>query len=123
MAEKIISKHPRKQRKKLFNAPIHIRRKMMAATLSEELREQYGRRSLPVRKGDVVKIMRGNYKGYVGKVVEVDYKKMRIAVEGVTIKKVDGKSVQRWIHPSNVMITKLELSDERRKKILERGGE
>ncbi len=123
MADKVVSKQPRKQRKKMYNAPIHRRRKMMAATLSEELREQYGRRSLPVRKGDVVKIMRGNYKGFVGKVVEVDYKRMRIAVEGATIRKVDGKSVQRWIHPSNVMITKLELSDERRRKILERGGE
>lgn len=118
----MISSQPRKQRKRYFNAPIHIRRKMMAATLSEELREQYGRRSLPVRKGDIVKIMRGKYKNYVGKVVEVDYKRMRIAVENVTVKKVSGKSVQLWIHPSKVMITKLELSDERRRAILERSA-
>ena len=120
---KKMSKHPRKQRKMLYNAPIHKRRKMITAILSEDLREQYGRKNIPVKRGDVVKIMRGNYKGFVGKVVEVDYKRMKIAIEGVTIRKVDGKSVQRWIHPSNVMITRLELSDERRRKILERGGE
>lgn len=118
----MVSTQPRKQRKNYYNAPKHIRRKMMAATLSEELREQYNRRSLPVRKGDIVKIMRGKYKNYVGKIVEVDYKRMRIAVENVTVKKVSGKSVQLWIHPSKVMITKLDLSDARRKAILERSS-
>jgi large subunit ribosomal protein L24 len=35
-------------------------------------------------------------------------------VDGVISTKVDGTEVQRSIYPSNVMITKLELKDERR---------
>ena len=69
------SKKPRKQRKFLKLAPLHIRRKMIAAHLSKELREKYKRRSIPVRKGDEVKIMRGEFKGMIGKIVKVDTKK------------------------------------------------
>jgi large subunit ribosomal protein L24 len=114
------SRQPRKQRKAFFNAPLHIRQKMMAAPLSPELREKYGIRSLPVRKGDKVRIMRGDFKGHEGRVVKVDLKRMRIYVDGVTIKRSDGTPVFRPIHPSNVMIIELDLSDEYRKKIIER---
>ncbi|MBC7119559.1 MAG: 50S ribosomal protein L24, partial [Methanobacteriaceae archaeon] len=62
------SKQPRKQRKFLHNAPLHIRHKIMSANLSKELREEYNRRSLPVRKGDKVEIMRGDFKGHQGKI-------------------------------------------------------
>ncbi len=114
------SKQPRKQRKAFFNAPLHVRQKMMSAPLSPELREKYGIRNLPVRKGDKVRIMRGDFKGHEGRVVKVDLKRMRIYVEGVTIKRSDGTPVFRPIHPSNVMIIELDLSDEWRKRIIER---
>lgn len=114
------SKQPRKQRKFLYNAPLHLRHKIMSATLSPELRQKYGVRNLPIRTGDKVKIMRGDYKGIEGKVVEVDLKKYRIHVEGVTLKKVNGTEVFYPIHPSNVMIVELNLDDERRKRIIER---
>ncbi|HSQ01903.1 MAG TPA: 50S ribosomal protein L24, partial [Methanobacterium sp.] len=55
-----MSTQPRKQRKFIYKAPLHIRHKLMSVTLSEELREQYGRRSLPVKTGDTVKVMRGD---------------------------------------------------------------
>jgi len=114
------SRQPRKQRRALYNAPLHARQKLMSAPLSPELREKYGVRSLPVRKGDKVKIMRGDFKGHVGSVVKVDLSRLRIYVEGVTIKRSDGTPVFRPIHPSNVMIVELDLSDERRKRIIER---
>ncbi len=114
------SRQPRKQRKALYNAPLHVRQKLMGAPLSPELREKYGVRTLPVRKGDKVKIMRGDFKGHVGKVVKVDLTRLRIYIEGVTIKRSDGTPVFRPIHPSNVMIVELDLSDERRRKIIER---
>lgn len=114
------SKQPRKQRRALFNAPLHARQKLVGAPLSPELREKYGIRTLPVRKGDKVKIMRGDFKGHIGKVVKVDLKRVRIFIEGVTIKRSDGTPVFRPIHPSNVMIVELDLSDEWRKKIIER---
>ncbi|HDJ50934.1 MAG TPA: 50S ribosomal protein L24 [Thermoprotei archaeon] len=116
------SKQPRKQRKVLYIAPKHVRYKMMSAHLSKELREKYGVRALPVRKGDVVRVMRGNYRGHEGKVVEVDRKRYYIYIEGVKIKKADGTEVLRPIHPSKVMIVKLDMSDKWRIKILERKG-
>ncbi|EHR78425.1 50S ribosomal protein L24 [Thermococcus litoralis DSM 5473] len=114
------SKQPRKQRKFLYNAPLHLRHKIVSATLSKELRQKYGIRALPIRTGDKVKIMRGDFKGHEGKVVEVDLKRYRIHVEGATLKKVNGTEVFYPIHPSNVMIVELNLEDERRKKIIER---
>ncbi len=112
----MVSKLPRKQRKMLYQAPKHRRQKMMKAHLSEELYGKYGIRSLTVRKGDIVKIMRGKFKGHTGKVVEVNLKNMRVAVEGVTVRKVDNTAVQYWIHPSNLMLVKLDLSDTKRKE-------
>jgi large subunit ribosomal protein L24 len=64
--------------------------------------------------------MRGEFAGHEGKVVEVDMKKIRIYVEGVTRRKADGTEVYVPIHPSNVMIIELGEVDEVRKKILER---
>ncbi|MEB3816886.1 MAG: 50S ribosomal protein L24 [Desulfurococcales archaeon] len=122
MARLTRSRQPRKQRRALYRAPLHIRQKLVSATLSPELREKYGVRSLPVRKGDKVKVMRGDFKGHIGKVVKVDLKKLRIYIDGVTIKRSDGTPVFRPIHPSNVMIVELDLSDPWRRKILERRG-
>ncbi len=114
------SSQPRKQRKAYFNAPLHIRQKFMTAPLSPELREKLGIKRLPVRKGDVVRIMRGDWKGHEGKVVRVDLKRIRIYVEGVTVKRADGTPRYYPIHPSKVMIVKLDLSDKRRQEIIER---
>ena len=114
------SSQPKKQRRAFFNAPLHKRQKMMAAPLSKELREKYGIRSLPVRVGDEVVIMRGDWKGHRGKVVEVDLKRMRIYVEGVTVTNARGEPRYYPIHPSNVMIVKLNLDDKRRLEIIER---
>lgn len=111
---------PGKQRKALYNMPLHLRHKLFNAPLSPELREKYGVKRLPVRKGDTVRIMRGDWKGHEGKVVDVDLKRVRIFIEGVQIKKADQTPVYYPIHPSKVMITKLDLSDKWRKKIIER---
>ncbi|MCD6248215.1 MAG: 50S ribosomal protein L24 [Hadesarchaea archaeon] len=101
-------------------APLHQRHKLLAAPLNPDLRKNYGRVSLPVRKGDRVRIMRGDFRGIEGEVTEVNMKKCRIAVEGAITTKADGSEVPRWIHPSNVMIVKLQLEDKERRKILER---
>ena len=120
MAPLTRSRQPRKQRRAYFNAPLHARQKLMSAPLSPELRERYGVRSLPVREGDKVRVMRGDFKGHEGKVVKVDLKRMRIYVDGVVIKKASGDTVFRPLHPSKVMIIELNLKDEWRKKIIER---
>ncbi len=119
----MVSYLPRKQRKMLYNAPKHKRQKMMKAHLSDELYGKYGLRSVTLRKGDVVRVMRGKFKGHEGKVVEVNLKNMRVAVEGVTVRKVDNTAVQYWIHPSNLMLVKIDLSDPKRKDKLFRLAE
>jgi large subunit ribosomal protein L24 len=82
---------------------------------------KYNRRSIPVRKGDRVRIVRGDFKGLEGEVTRVDPKRVAIYVEGASVTKVDGTQVQRPIHPSNVILVRL-FEDKWRTKILERGG-
>jgi len=114
------SKQPRKQRKFLYTAPLHLRNKLMVAPVSPDLRIKHGVKRLPVRKGDTVIVTRGDFKDLEGKVVKVDLKKYRIYIEGVTREKTDKSTVYYPVHPSNVVITKLDLSDKWRKKIIER---
>ena len=116
-------KKPGKQRKLLYNAPAHLRHKLMAAPLSPELTASKGAKTLPVRKGDTVRIMRGDHKGFEGKISRVDLKSYRIYVEGLTREKVDGTAVFVSVHPSKVMIKNLSLDDKWRKAILERKTE
>ena len=111
-------KNPDKQRKRLFNAPAHIRHKHMAAPLSNELAASKGAKTLPVRRGDTVLIKRGDNKGFEGKVSRVDLKDYRIYLEGLTREKVDGTNIFLPIHPSKVQIRNLTLDDRWRKEIL-----
>ncbi len=114
------TKNPRKQRKKLFTAPAHLRHKLMAAPLSPELLAQRGIKALPVRKGDTVRVLRGDHKGFEGKVSRIDLKHYRVFLEGLTREKVDGSTVFVALHPSKVMIKNLNLDDKVRKAVLER---
>ena len=116
-------KNPRKQRKMLFNAPAHIRHKFMSAPLSPELASSRGTKSLPVRKGDTVRIQRGDNKGFEGKVSRVDLKSYRIYIEGLTREKVDGTNIFLPVHPSKVQIRNLYLDDKWRKDVLGRKKE
>ena len=103
----------------LHNAPSHVRYKLMAAPLSSELSASRGTKSLPVRKGDTVRILRGDHKGFEGKISRVDRTKYRIYLEGLTREKVDGTTIFVPVHPSKVIIKNLNLDDKWRKKILE----
>ena len=113
-------KNPRKQRKRLYNAPAHVRHKLMAAPLSKELVASKGIKTLPVRKGDTVHIQRGDNKGFEGKISRVDLKNYRIYIEGLTREKVDGTNIFVPVHPSKVMIRNLSLDDKRRKDVIAR---
>ena len=114
------SKQPRKQRKYRYNAPLHTKTKFMASHLSKELKEKHKKRSATVRKGDKVKILRGQFKGNEGKVDRVDIKKTRVYVTGIESVKKDGTKTFYPIHPSNLLITELSINDKKRKSALER---
>lgn len=111
---------PRKQRKFLYTAPIHLRRKLLSAHLSKELKIKYKTRSFPIIKGDDVEIMRGKYKKRTGKISKVNLKKYRVYIEGVTRKTTAGTEKMVAFHPSNLRIINLNLEDKKRAKALER---
>jgi large subunit ribosomal protein L26e len=100
---KHVSASRRKNRKRHFTAPSHIRRRLMSAPLSKELRQKYAVRTMPIRKDDKVQVVRCHYKGQqVGKVVQVCRKKFVIYIERIQREKANGASVYVGIHPSKV---------------------
>ena len=94
----------------------------MSSHLSKELRKKYKTRSLGLRKGDKVKVMRGQFKNHVGAVDRIDLKKTEVYVGGIEITKKDGSKTTHPIDPSNLLITELNLDDKLRQKIIERKG-
>ncbi|MBI5803196.1 50S ribosomal protein L24 [Candidatus Pacearchaeota archaeon] len=107
------SKQPRKQRKYLANAPMHLKKKFMSVNLQKDLRKKYGKRNVSAKKGDRVKIMRGKFKGKEGKIVESLFKKSKIIVEGVQVSKRDGSKANVKIQPSNLQIIELNMEGKR----------
>ena len=91
----------------------------MSAPLSVELRNKYSARSIPIRKDDEVTVVRGNFKGREGKVVQVYRRKWVIHVERVTREKTNGATVPVGLDPSKCVVTKLKM-DKDRKALLER---
>ena len=112
------SKQPRKQNKYRANAPFHLRHKMISANFSKELRKKYGKRNFPLRKGDEIRIMRGEFDGKKGKVEKIDLKKMRIIIAGIFRTKKDGSKVSVYFDPSKLQILELNLDDKQRKAAL-----
>ena len=104
----------------MAKAPQHIKIKFMGANLSKELRQKYGRRSVIVRQGDKVKVMRGGFKKKEGKVTNVFMKLGKITIEGIQRKKIDGSKVDIKISPSKVKIMDLNLDDKNRSKMFKK---
>ncbi len=101
---KHVSSQPRKQRKALYTAPLHKQQKTMHAHVAKELRAKLKTRSMQIRKGDKVKIMRGKFAKTTGKVLNVNLKRQFITVEGALLKKQGGKETFVKIQPSKVLI-------------------
>ena len=93
------STQPRKQRKYVYNAPLHIKQKFIRVHLSKDLRKKYGTRAVSVRVGDKVKVLVGNYYGKEGKVADVQLKKTKVFIEGLDRVKKDGSKVRVPFHP------------------------
>ena len=110
----------RKQRKEYFNAPIHKKRKWISSHLEENLLLKYDKRRVSLIKGDTVKVMRGNFKGHEGKITQVNQRRRHVEVEGLVMTKADGKKIAKPINASNLLIVKLNLTDQWRRKKLEK---
>jgi len=107
------SKKARKQRKYRLNSPLHIKHKMISSHLSKELIKIYSRRSIPIRKNDLVRIVRGNNKGKSGKIEKVLLKKMKVCIEGITQSNKTGKTSFIPVDPSNLIVTSLHEDKKR----------
>jgi large subunit ribosomal protein L24 len=103
----------------VYLASLHLASKQLSAPLSDELQEKYHQNSARVIEGDTVKVMRGEFKSIEGKVTHISTEKRGIAIEGIKREKLKGGSVDIYIHPSNVMITTLNLEDKWRQNRLE----
>jgi large subunit ribosomal protein L24 len=114
------TKKPSTSRRNRYNAPNHIKRKYISAPLSPSLRAEYGTRTLPVIVDDTVTITKGDRKLAEGKILRVDTSTSRVYIEGITRTRTDGSTLQIPIRAENVMITRLNMSDPRRREILER---
>jgi large subunit ribosomal protein L24 len=106
---------------KLIHIPKHQRDKMIGSTLADNLRQQYGRRSVRVIKGDSIRVMRGEYRGVEGKVEKVNTENGTLQIEGVQHEKIRGGQVKVPIHASNVMVTSLKMDDKYRQSALTSG--
>lgn len=121
MAKKLFSTswkrsiQPRKQRKYRYNAPLHVRQKLVHVHLSKDLRQKQGARAMQVRKGDKVKVLRGKFRKQEGKVERVELKRERVFVTGMDYTKKNGTKIPVPFQPSNLMIVALDMADKRRK--------
>tara|TARA_B110000438_G_C15681441_1_gene592575 strand:- start:345 stop:794 length:450 start_codon:yes stop_codon:yes gene_type:complete len=136
------SKKAGKQRQEQLKSPLHTKRKRIRARLVSEDPELLYVRTVTVRVGDEVEILRGDFShpnsiksesrgkrlgqargraGIKSKVVEIDAKNDRVYVEGMTQNTADGKEEAVPIRPSNLIVTKLYEGDPLRiKRITER---
>jgi ribosomal protein uL24 len=68
----------------------------------------------PSGKGDEVLVMRGAFRKKKAKVVSVDLKNSRVALENIQRTKKDGSKVNVFFHPSVLQIQTLNLDDKKR---------
>ena len=138
----MVSKKAGKQRLSQRDAPIHVRRKRMRARLITDDPDLKHVRSVTVRSGDEIEVLRGDFShpnsvkpdsrgkrlgqsrgraGVKAKVASVDLKNGFIFVDGLTQSTADGKEEAVPISPSNVVVTKLYEGDPIRiKRIVDR---
>lgn len=108
----------RKQHKYIANSPFHIKHRFLSANLSKSLRAKYGKRNLPLRKGDEVLVMRGSFKKKKAKITSIDVKHTKIFLENIQRTKKDGTKVNFPFHASVLQIQSLNLDDRKRSELL-----
>ncbi len=112
----IQSQKPGKQRKHFYQMPLHQTSKILSARLDKGLRKELGKKTLPLRKGDDVQIMRGKNKKKKGKILRIDRSGMTVFIEGIIRKKSDGTEIPVGISSSNLLIIEINRDDQKRVK-------
>jgi ribosomal protein uL24 len=109
---------PRRQRKALYTARPFQRRRRMTVPLSKDLRGRFHARSLPLRKGDTVRVLSGSFVGREERVAKVDRRGYSVILDNVTLKTGEEKLKPLPIRTSHLVITRLNLSDPWRRRAL-----
>lgn len=112
------STHPRKQRKYRFHAPLHLRQKLVHVHLSPELRAKHGKRNVQVRKGDTVRVLRGQFSRKEGKVTRVDLQRSKVFVQGLDQIKKEGSRIPWGFAPSRLLLIVVGTEDKKRQQKL-----
>jgi len=107
---------PRRQRKALYTARSFERRVRMTVPLSRELRARFHRRSLPLRKGDTVRVLSGSFEGREERVAKVHRRGYTVTLDNVTLKTADEKMKPLSLGIGKLVITRLNLSDPWRRR-------
>lgn len=114
-----ISPHaPRRQRKAVYDADLFERRLRMTVPLSRELRSRFHRRSVPLRKGDTVRVMKGSYVGREERVQKIDRRGYTVTLDNVTLKSGEEKLKPLPIRTNHLLVVRLNLADEWRREAL-----
>ena len=120
---KKVSTLRRKQRKMLYTSTGDARIKHVSSQFSKDLRKEHGIKRAVLAVNDVVEITVGKFKGKTGKVVEINYEKMKAYVEDCTVNRSTGGTAQVPFDASNFRIIELAMDEKRAelfKKELER---
>ncbi|EQD36721.1 60S ribosomal protein L26 [mine drainage metagenome] len=110
---------PRRQRRALYTADSFQRRRRMTVPLSRELRARFHRRSIPLRKGDTVRVMRGSFIGREERVQKVDRRGYTVTLEHVTLKSGEEKLKPLPIRTNHLLLLRLNLADAWRREALQ----
>jgi len=110
---------PRRQRKLRYTADTFERRVRMTVPLSRELRSRFRRRSIPVRKGDTVRVLSGSFAGREERVAKVDRRGYTVTLDNVTLKTADEKMKPLSLNVGHLVITRLNLSDPWRRRSMQ----
>jgi large subunit ribosomal protein L26e len=88
----------------------------MTVPLSRELRGRFHARSLPIRKGDMVRVLSGSFAGREERVARVDRRGYVVTLDNVTLKTADEKMKPLSLSVGHLVITRLNLSDPWRRR-------
>ncbi len=114
---------PRRQRRALYEASPPSRRLRMSAPLSRELRARFHARSLPVRKGDTVRVMAGSFVGQEERIARVDRQSYTVTLENVTVKTGEEKMTALPVRANRLLLVRLNLADPWRRRMLQVNAE
>jgi len=112
---------PDSSRKKLAEAKELKTKALLHVHVSKELktRMKAKKRSLLVRKGDRVRIMRGSLNGKEAKVTKVNYQRAVVFLEGMTAKNAKGKETLLPFQPSNLLLVDVDMGGNRKEMFTE----